>query len=283
MNAKALRGACLTVIALLIAGPALAGCGLSLSTASSSAAPAGSGVPGSAPAVASVPTGVVDLQQGGQSVKPPSGFTCPNQSLRGCFTESDMVTYFEYVLPYVDEFFKQTWPSLPLPSNVYFISDGATTNEACEDSNGNTSADDQSYEYCPADHNVYIGQQLAWALYSQAGDVAPATGIAHEFGHGVQTQIGVPSPQSDAETLVHENQADCVSGAWLGFANNQHLLQQSDEPVLQKYLELISSSENDPNRTHGDFTERGDAVEAGGEKGIASCDSFYPATPIVGS
>jgi predicted metalloprotease len=86
--------------------------------------------------------------------------------------------------------------------------------EACEDPNGNDTADDMSYAYCPADDNVSIGQQLAWELYSEAGDVAPAIGIAHEFGHNVQTHVGVPVPRSDAQTLVHENQADCVAGAW---------------------------------------------------------------------
>jgi predicted metalloprotease len=124
---------------------------------------------------------------------------------------------------------------------------------------------------------------MAFLLYSLAGDVAPATGLAHEFGHNVQAHTGIPDPQNNAETRVHENQADCVSGAWLGFANDQHLLEQGDVPVLQKYLELIASSENDPNRTHGDFAERGHALETGGEKGIAACNTYYPANPIIAS
>ena len=96
-----------------------------------------------------------------------------------------------------------------------------------------------------------------------------------------QQQAGVPGPRTDAETLVHENQADCVSGAWLGYANDQRLLEKSDVPVIEQYLNLIASSENDPNRTHGDFSERGSALELGGERGIMACDSFYPDTPIA--
>jgi len=271
--------------ALLLAGPGLTGCsGLlsSLSSASSSA----SAAHGSAPAQPGGVRGqVADLQQGNNApMAPPSGFNCPNQSLRGCFKESQMQTYFEYVLPFIDKFYDSTWNGLPLPKNVYFIPDGAKVREACEDQKGQpVTGADTSYNYCPADDDVYVGQQLAWLLYSEAGDVAPATGLAHEFGHNVQTQVGVPVPQTDAETLVHENQADCVSGAFLGWANDQRLLQQGDEPVLLRYLELISSSENDPNRTHGDFQERGGALRLGGEKGIATCNAYYPDNPIITS
>jgi predicted metalloprotease len=259
--------------ALLLAVPALAGCGLLGSTSSANG---GAGSGGSAPA------GVIVLQQGATAMKPPANFSCPNQSLRGCFTSADeMVTYFEYVLPFIDAFFQQTWPKLPLPSHVYFLSTGSSVQQACIDPAGSHLADDASYEFCPADNNVYIGESIAYALYSDAGDVAPATGLAHEFGHHIQSLTGVPSPATDAQTLVHENQADCVSGAFLGFANNHHWLEKSDQPVLEKYLELIASSEKDPNRTHGDFQERGSAVELGGEQGIKACDSFYPATPIA--
>jgi hypothetical protein len=61
------------------------------------------------------------------------------------------------------------------------------------------------------------------------------------------------------------------------------LLLQSDVPVIQRMIELIASSENDPNRTHGDFQERGRALQTGGEQGIAACVSYYPNNPIVSS
>ena len=271
-----------TVVAvLLLAVPALTGCSLSLSSTSSTQSTGGG--QGGVSAPGSAPSGVVVVQQGTQVMKPPAGFSCPNKSLRHCFTSSDeMLTYYEYVLPFIDAFFQQTWPKLPLPDHVYFLSTGVKMHEGCGDpASGSNLADDNSYEFCPADNNVYIGQSLAFALYSQAGDVAPATGLAHELGHHIQSLAGVQVPQSDAQTLVHENQADCVSGAWLGFANDHHWLAQSDVPVLQAYLNLIASSENDPNRTHGDFNERGAALKLGGEQGIKSCNGFYPGTPIA--
>lgn len=267
------------IAVLLFAMPALAGCSITLGSTSSAQNPATGQSGGGAPA----PSGVIVLQQGTQALKAPSGFSCPHQNMRGCFTSSgEMVTYYEFVLPFIDAFFQQTWPKLALPAHIYFMSTGSSMREACGDpSNGSNQANDTSYEFCPADNNVYIGQRLAFALYSQAGDVAPATGLAHELGHHIQSLTGVPVPQSSAQTLVHENQADCVSGAFLGFANNHKWLEPGDAPVLQKYLDLIASSENDPNRTHGDFDERGAALELGGKQDVHACNAFYPDTPIA--
>jgi hypothetical protein len=227
---------------------------------------------------------VIDLQRGSKTLKPPPGFTCPRQSLRGCFTSPGaMTTYFEYVLPLIDAFFQQTWPSMPLPDNVYFLTTGAKMKEPCSDPavpNSNF-ADDTAYEFCGADNNVYIGEKTAYLFYSQAGDVAPATGLAHEFGHHVQALSGVPEPQTNIQSRGYEQQADCVSGAFLGFVNNHHLLATSDIAVLQKYLVLIADAENDPNRDHGTFTERGNALQRGGEGNITSCNAFYPDFPIA--
>jgi hypothetical protein len=275
----------LIVAALLTLLPMLAGCAGIVSTSSSSSVQASSSQGEVGAGAATQPASDSDavlLQQGDVPAKPPPGFSCPAKSLRGCFSESAMAAYFAYVLPIVDKFFETTWPSLPLPAHVYFIPDGAQVEQACGDpQTGSHLADETAYAFCPADGNVYIGQHMAYQLYSLAGDVAPAIGIAHEFGHDVQQQAGVPGPRTDAETLVHENQADCVSGAWLGYANSRHLLEQEDVPAIGRYLELIASSENDPNRTHGDFAERGQSLQLGGEKGIFACNDFYPAAPVI--
>jgi predicted metalloprotease len=270
----------IAAVVSLFALPALAGCTITLGSTSSAPSPDGQG---SATSIASAPPGVIVLQAGTRALKAPSGFNCPHQNLRGCFTSADeMVTYYEFVLPFIDAFFQQTWPKLPLPGHIYFMTTGSSMQEACGDpSGGSNQANDTSYEFCPADNNVYLGERLAFALYSQAGDVAPATGLAHELGHHIQSLTGVPVPQSNAQTLVHENQADCVSGAFLGFANTHHWLEPGDQPVLEKYLDLIASSENDPNRTHGDFQERGAALRLGGTQDVQACNAFYPDTPIA--
>lgn len=288
---RAAGRAALIVGALLTLLPAVAGCAGIVSPSSSSSAPAspGSSAPASpgqgqagAGAATQPASGAVLLQQGDVPARPPPGFSCPARSLRGCFSEAAMAAYFAYVLPIVDKFFETTRPSLPLPAHVYLIPDGTQVQQACADpQTGSHLAGDTAYAFCPADGNVYIGQHMAYQLYSLAGDVAPAIGIAHEFGHDAQQQAGVPGPRTDTETLVHENQADCVSGAWLGYASSRHLLEQQDVPAIERYLELIASSENDPNRTHGDFAERGQSLQLGGQKGIFACNAFYPAAPVI--
>jgi predicted metalloprotease len=218
-------------------------------------------------------------------VKPPPGFSCPNNSLEGCFKESGMMTYFAEVLPVVEKFYETTWHgSLKLPANVYFIPDGVKVTTACGDPKDHSDvADDTAYEYCPADDDVYIGQHLAWQVYSQAGDIAPAVGLAHEFGHDVQQETGVPDPQTNAQNIVHENQADCVSGAWLSYADDQNLVEPEDVPSIGKMLEMIASSEDDPNRDHGDFTERTSSLLRGFTTDVSGCNTYYPDTPIINS
>ncbi|HEX5302477.1 MAG TPA: neutral zinc metallopeptidase, partial [Streptosporangiaceae bacterium] len=195
----------LVVAALLTLLAALAGCAVTFSTSSPAPTRASTATQASASAQASSSqgdagsggdtpsaSGAVLLQRGDVPAKPPAGFSCPAKSLRGCFSESTMATYFAYVLPIVDRFFETAWQSLPLPAHVYFIPDGVQVEEACGDpQTGSDLADETSYAFCPADGNVYIGQHMAYQLYSLAGDVAPAIGIAHEFGHDVQQQAGV--------------------------------------------------------------------------------------------
>jgi predicted metalloprotease len=226
---------------------------------------------------------IVDLQNGNVVPSAPAN-NCPNSpSLRDCFTENTMASYYEIVLPEIDQFFDNTWSQMPLPAHVYFIPDGASTTEQCGEGNGsNATADETSYNYCPVDDNVYLGAQMAYqTLYNQDGDIAPAIALAHEFGHDVQEHVGVPDPQTDAQTLVHEQQADCVSGAWLGYAEQQGWVEQEDVPSLTRYIPSIADAENNPDPTHGDVQVRAAAVQKGLDGGIHACNSYYPDYPLI--
>ena len=57
----------------------------------------------------------------------------------------------------------------------------------------------ESYEYCPVDQAIYVGQDMLWEFYTRTGDAGPAVGLAHEFGHHIQSQLGVPLDQMAAE------------------------------------------------------------------------------------
>jgi predicted metalloprotease len=56
-----------------------------------------------------------------------------------------------------------------------------------------------------------------WRLYTEAGPLAPVLGLAHEWGHHLQTVLEVKT----ASTPDREQQADCVAGAWLAYENGR--------------------------------------------------------------
>ena len=77
-----------------------------------------------------------------------------------------------------------------------------------------------------------------------------------------------------------ENQADCVAGAWLKYADEQGWLEQEDVGSIVTYVKLIASAET-TSRDHGDLKERASALRKGLRRGLTSCNSFYPSTPIL--
>lgn len=208
---------------------------------------------------------------------------CQPPSLAHCFTEATMQSYLSKIIPMVEAFYTATWARPLLPSHIYFIPDGQTTESACQDASGDSTQDDTDYDYCPADNTVYLGQSQLWMLYSQAGDVAPAIGLAHEMGHEQQANASLPVPRDSQESVNYEDQADCLSGAWFAYEIKQGNIQAEDYPSTERYLDMIASAENDPNRDHGDLQQRLDSFLIGKGQGVFGCNQFYPGTPIVTS
>lgn len=142
---------------------------------------------------------------------------------------------------------------------------------------------DQSYAYCPADETVYLGQRALWHFYDGAGDAGPIVGIAHEWGHHVQSATGVPAPRTPDEWIVFENQADCIAGAWTGYADDQDRLTYPDDlDDIGALMRLIGSVEG-PERDHGTTPERTKSFIQGFRGGLSACNEFHPATPIITS
>ncbi len=81
--------------------------------------------------------------------------------------------------------------------------------------------------YCPADHEIYLDLDFLDVLqqkFGASGQYAQAYIVAHEFGHHLQTELGIepqvrqlqqrnPSRENDFSVAL-ELQADCFAGAW---------------------------------------------------------------------
>ncbi|HET9258042.1 MAG TPA: neutral zinc metallopeptidase [Pseudonocardiaceae bacterium] len=250
---------------MVISGMVLAGYGSAAGSASAS-------VPVSA---VSTKTALVPSHATAPECRPPS--------LAHCYTQATMRAYVDQVIPLVTQFFRAKYPAMPEPTH-YYIAEGQQMKTGCLDRNGKPGiADSVAYKYCPANHNIYLGQAALWHYYNDDGDAAPVVGLAHEWGHHVQDWMGIPEGTTNDASINHENQADCVAGAWIQYANRQKWIEAEDARSVIKFIWEIQSAEGDPNRDHGTVIERGKSMIMGFTGGLSACNSFYPATPVYPS
>ena len=193
-------------------------------------------------------------------------------SLEGCFRYDEMDEYVAAIVPMVTQYFTTAYEGLPEPEIVY-IPNGRHARTYCGVSNS------QAYEYCTANQTIYIGQDLIWAFYRQAGDAAPALALAHEWGHHLQSIIGVRY-RSQTGAIAFENQADCIAGAWALYADEQGWLETEDDiGDIETLMRLIGSRESS-NRDHGTIEERTEAFELSFSGGIGACNAYFPNSPV---
>jgi predicted metalloprotease len=194
------------------------------------------------------------------------------ESLEGAFDYSTMDQYVGRVVPMVEQWVNETWPGMPLPETVY-VPSGVAGREGCLDVDGRPATyTSRSYEYCPTDNSVYVGQDTLWEFYTETGDAGPAVGLAHEFGHHIQYQLNIPPPRTTDQLIRFENQADCLAGAWTKFTDDKGWLEYPDDlKDIESLFPLIGSAEG-PERDHGTVNEREESFMAGFERGITACD-----------
>ena len=209
-----------------------------------------------------------------QSESPDPDPSSTGESLEGQFEHETMNLYVDEVLPWVVQWVEDTWPWMPVPDVVY-VEEGDSGPEACLDGDGERAYySSESYEYCPTDETVYLGQDTLWLFYSETGDAGPAMGIAHEFGHHIQYQVGVPGPQTAEQSIEFENQADCLAGAWIKYTDEVlHILEYPDDiEDIDLLMPMIASAEDEgSDRDHGTLDERIDAFTDGYEAGVEAC------------
>jgi predicted metalloprotease len=194
-------------------------------------------------------------------------------SLENCFSYGEMPEYLERVSPLVAEFFESQYQDLASPRNIILVRRGEGRASPC--TGGGDYHTSASYEYCPANATIYIGQDLLWSFY-RMGDAAPALGLAHEWAHHLQFMLRLPSPQTAVQSVNFENQADCIAGAWAEYASEQKWLESPDDlNDIEGLLEAIGSREGS-RRDHGTVAERIRAFETGFARGLDACNDYLP-------
>lgn len=211
----------------------------------------------------------------GASSGAPNATPSPERtSLEGRFAYEQMGSFLETVRPMVAQFFQDQFPDLPGPRSIAFVARSRVGSSACG------YHDSQAYEYCPASQSIFIGQDLLWAFF-RIGDAAPVVGLAHEWGHHLQALKRVPAPRTAAQSVSYENQADCIAGAWAGYADDEGWLEAEDDLAdVGGLLQVIGSRESS-RRDHGTAAERDGAFRLGFRDGLKGCNSFSPSAPIA--
>lgn len=152
--------------------------------------------------------------------------------------------------------------------------------------------------YCPADSTVYIDLSFYQELKNKLGadgDFAQGYVVAHEVGHHVQNLLGIERKVRELQqgasqveinrlSVKMELQADCFSGVWGHFMQQQQVLETGD---LQEALNAAEAIGDDrlqqqgqgrvvpDSFTHGTSAQRYTWFKRGFDSGrISECNTF---------
>jgi hypothetical protein len=206
--------------------------------------------------------------------------------------ESETDEFIAYVVSDIQDFWAATFSAAgrDYPETKLVLFDGSTSS-ACGPASSATGP-----FYCPADQKVYLDlgffDELESRFGARGGDFAMAYVIAHEFGHHVQTVLGVseavqkeaaadPS-RRNALSVRQELQADCLAGMWAHSAQSD--LEAGD---IEEALDAASAVGDDriqratsgridaESWTHGSAEQRTAWFTNGYRSGtVGDCDTF---------
>jgi uncharacterized protein len=153
--------------------------------------------------------------------------------------------------------------------------------------------------YCPGDNKLYIDLSFYQDMKTKLGapgDFAQAYVVAHEVGHHVQNLLGISGKVHEAQqnmsqedanaiSVKLELQADCFSGIWAHFADNESVkIQDGDiEEALNaaaaigddKLQKQATGTVRPEKFTHGTSKQRAQWFRTGLEKGsVNDCNTF---------
>ena len=127
--------------------------------------------------------------------------------------------------------------------------------------------------YCGVDHSIWYDMNFMEDQLDSNGDFAPVLILAHEWGHLVQSILGILG-DTELLTIQTELQADCLAGVWSADADSREMLQEGDfeEGIVALF------NVGDPRGTdffdpqaHGRAGDRINAFQDGFEGGLEAC------------
>jgi predicted metalloprotease len=226
---------------------------------------------------------------GGLGLQATGGGAAPGGTL---VPRSDTDQQLAYIVDNIQGYWARTFSASgrDYPETRLVLFEGGT-NSAC----GPASTETGPF-YCPADQKVYLDlgffDELKARFGAQGGDFAMAYVVGHEFGHHIQTVLGIseqvqqmsqqdPS-QGNPLSVKQELQADCFAGTWAHAAASD--VEQGDiEEALDaaaavgddRIQQATSGRINPEGWTHGSAEQRVAWFSKGHDTGNPEeCDTF---------
>jgi predicted metalloprotease len=133
--------------------------------------------------------------------------------------------------------------------------------------------------YCPdGDFIAWDAQKLIPELQSDFGQLLVGVVLAHEYGHAIQTRLGL----TNQPTVVLEQQADCFAGAWLAdaLADRSTAFTGITPAQLDSTIAGLLLLRDQPGTSataagaHGNAFDRIRALQDGVQHGAATCAGY---------
>lgn len=133
--------------------------------------------------------------------------------------------------------------------------------------------------FIPAMDAVFIDMRLLREVTNQYGIYAGVAVLAHEWGHFIQDQLGILTPNRPLRQI--ELQADCFTGSFTKYLQNTGQLQSGEFEAGRQLFFSVGDDILDPTApyerpgAHGTAAERQTAYIFGFNSNANSCLSQY--------